>query len=78
MNIKTFEELLQAIDETHESSLKKEGVETEIYAFIQIREAEFLEISVAEFRSRVLNILNTMKEAVFIWVCVMEMPSQTA
>ena len=64
MNIKTFEELLQAIDEIHESSLKKEGVETEIYAFIQIREAEFLEISVAEFRSRVLNILNTMKEAV--------------
>lgn len=42
MNIKTFEELLQAIDEIHESSLKKEGVETEIYAFIQIREAEFL------------------------------------
>ena len=64
MNIKTFEELLQAIDEIQESSLKKEGVETEIHAFIQIREAEFLEISVSEFRSRVLNILNTMKQAV--------------
>lgn len=59
MNIKTFDELLK--------SIKEEGIRlglSEIYEFIQHKEAEFLEISVSEFRSRVLNILNTMKESV--------------
>lgn len=59
MNIKTFDELLKLI--------KEEGAHfgvSEIYEFIQYKEAEFLEISVSEFRSRVLNILNTMKKSV--------------
>lgn len=59
MDIKTFDELICAINE--------EKLHTgigEIYAFVQKNEAEFLEISVDEFREKVQSILNTMKEAV--------------
>ncbi len=55
MDIKTFKELIDALNEA--------GT-TDIYSFVQKNEAEFLEISVEEFRRRVKNILNTMKEAV--------------
>lgn len=55
MDIKTFKELIDALNEAGTA---------DIYSFVQKNEAEFLEISVEEFRRRVKNILNTMKEAV--------------
>jgi len=57
MDIKTFEELIK-----HTQNGEKR--ENEIYFFVQKAEAEFLEISEGDFRQKVLNILNTMKEAV--------------
>ncbi len=72
MNIKSFDELLAAIDDFGSSGrvldVKTEGTgalkEAEIYSFVQKAEADFLEISVEAFRERVFEIYKTMKEAV--------------
>lgn len=54
MNITTFDELLKLSNKENKH----------IYSIMENNEAAFLEISIPGFRNNVLNILNTMKQAI--------------
>ena len=64
MNIKTFEELLAALNEFSGAEGQVNSAEVPIYSFVQKEEADFLEISIDAFRARVLEIYRTMKASV--------------